>query len=93
VSFDVRVYFRDDGDGYQWAEVAFLDRGADHAIVDQMPLVGDGVVSWFFGQIEERAFRMAAREKRSVTTLHALGQGKKATGKPGRQSGVKRKAA
>jgi hypothetical protein len=29
----------------------------------------------------------------TVTTLHALGQGKKATGKRGRQSGVKRKAA
>jgi hypothetical protein len=65
VSFDVRVYFRENDDGYRWAEVAFLDREADHAIIDHMPLVGDGVVSWFFGQIEERGFRLAAERERS----------------------------
>ena len=64
VSFDLRVYFREKDDGYQWATVAFLDRQADHLIIDQMPLVGDGVVSWFFGQIEERGFRLAVQEKR-----------------------------
>jgi hypothetical protein len=65
VSFDVRVYFRENDDGYRWAEVAFLDRDADHAIIDHMPLVGDGVVSWFFGQIEERGFRLAGEGERS----------------------------
>ncbi len=64
VSFDVRVYFRENDDGYRWAEVAFLDRDADHAIIDHMPLVGDGVVSWFFGQIEQRGFRLAAQRER-----------------------------
>lgn len=64
VSFDLRVYFREDGNGYQWAEVAFLNRSAEHAIIDHMPLVGEGVVSWFFGQIEERGFRLAAQRNR-----------------------------
>src|SRR3954471_14741155 len=44
VSFDLRLYFRENDEGYQWAEVAFLDRDNSHRIIDQMPLVGDGVV-------------------------------------------------
>lgn len=65
VSFDLRVYFREDETGYQWASVAFLDRGADHKIIEDLPLVGEGVVSWFFGQIEDRGFRLAVERKRS----------------------------
>jgi hypothetical protein len=85
VSFDVRLYFREDETGYQWAEVAFLDRGNAHHINDQMPLVGEGVVGWFFDQISQRGFPLA-RERRT-------GQG----ARPGRPAGppapAKRRAA
>jgi hypothetical protein len=37
VSFDIRLYFRHDESGYEWAEVAFLDRANSHMILDELP--------------------------------------------------------
>lgn len=59
VSFDLRLYFREDDTGYQWAEIAFLDREHGHRILDDMPLVGEGVVGWFFDQISRRGLPLA----------------------------------
>lgn len=64
-SFDIRLYFREDKTGYRWAEVAFLDRENGHRIIDDMPLVGDDAVEWFFGEIAERGFALA-RERRTA---------------------------
>lgn len=63
VSFDLRLYFRENDEGYQWAEVAFLDRENSHRIIDQMPLVGEGVVGWFFDEISQRGFPLALELK------------------------------
>jgi hypothetical protein len=56
VSFDIRLYFREDESGYRWAEVAFLDRGHQQPIMDHMPLVGRPGVPWFFDEIVDRGF-------------------------------------
>ena len=63
VSFDLRLYFRENDVGYQWAEVAFLNRDNAHRIIDNMPLLGPDVVSWFFGEIASRGFRLAVELK------------------------------
>lgn len=63
VSYDLRLSFREDESGYQWAEVAFLDRNDKHKIIDHMPLTGDGVVPWFFGQIAQRGYPLAVELK------------------------------
>jgi len=63
VSFDLRLYFRENNDGYRWAEVAFLDREGGHRIIEQMPLVGDGVVPWFFGRIADLGFSLAVERR------------------------------
>ena len=60
---DIRLYFREDDKGYRWATVAFLDRTNNHQIIDHMPLVGDGVVPWFFGEIAQRGFPLARETK------------------------------
>ena len=67
VSFDLRLYFRENEDGYQWASVAFLDRANGHKRIDEMPLHGPGVISWFFGEIAERGFPLAV-EKRTASS-------------------------
>jgi hypothetical protein len=64
VSFDLRLYFRQDDTGYQWAEVAFLDPKDGHKIIDSMPLKGDDVVPWFFGQIAELGYELAVELKK-----------------------------
>jgi hypothetical protein len=65
-SFDLRLYFRQDDTGYQWAEVAFLDPNDGHKIIDHMPLKGDDVVPWFFGQIAERGYELAVELKKGA---------------------------
>lgn len=64
-NFDLRLYFRENEDGYYWAKVAFLDGDNGHRILDNMPLVGPDVVSWFFGEITERGFPLAAERRTS----------------------------
>ena len=64
VSFDLRLSFREDDTGYQWAEVAFLDRNDKHKIIDHMPLKGENVIPWFFGQIASRGFPLAVELKK-----------------------------
>jgi hypothetical protein len=62
VSFDVRLYFRENPDGSEWAEVAFIDRSTGkllHTGDRTLPLSGDDVVAWFFGEIAQRGFKMA----------------------------------
>ena len=66
VSFDVRLYFRENPDGSQWAEVAFIHRATGklmHTGESTLPLSGTGVVSWFFGEIAKRGFPMAVDQR------------------------------
>lgn len=62
-SFDVRVYFRDNGTDSPWAEVAFLDRDNGHKIIDHMNLNDPPSVPWFFGEIVDRGFKLAAERR------------------------------
>lgn len=67
VSFDLRLYFRENRDESQWAEVAFIDRETGkllHTGDRTLPLSGPKVVSWYFGEIAERGFPMAVERRK-----------------------------
>lgn len=71
VSFDIRLYFRENPDGSHWAEVAFIDRATGkllHTGQSTLPLSGTDVVSWYFGEIAKRGFPMAVERRKRPRT-------------------------
>lgn len=68
VRLDCRIYFREKPNGDLWGEVIFVNPETGKAVNREpqrsLPLQGEGVMSWYFGEIADRGFELARRLRR-----------------------------